>query len=220
MVYNSAAAAHSINLIDDADSRKAEVYWLDHMAHTISGADEELAYFYEQILEIAEPENNGLLIASAFADMFFIDSTMNEGAESEKYSKQCLKHLENLIANNSSKLNDSNDETADILSDIAFIYFEIECYSKAVEYYLQYKKILISLGDDAKIMLADSRIADCYRRLNDYEKSCEYYEKSFEYAVKSLGEEHPTTGEIYSEYSIDIVEEYKQDQGQKSSVQA
>ena len=307
MVYNAAAAAYNIDLNDDADSRKADIYWLDHMAHTISGSDEELAYFYEQmiypvymgenmyskalwavdreleilqeidtneellynalmfgraiskllhndaefarfdnmlrdlefnsksqiilfeekmkdyinehnykgafnaaeqILEIAEAENNAFLIASAYADMYFIDSTMNEGKDGKKYSEQCTAHIEKYISQHSSVMKGSTDEAADLLADIGFIYFEIENYSKALEYYLQYETVLTELQNEAKKMSADSRIADCYSHLNNFEKSAEYYDKALEYAIHSYGDEHSVTADIYAEYSNAIIEEF------------
>ncbi|MBR4626121.1 MAG: tetratricopeptide repeat protein [Ruminococcus sp.] len=307
MVYNAAAAAYNIDLNDDADSRKADIYWIDHMAHTISGYDEELAYFYEQmiypvymgenmyskalwavdreleilqeigtneerlynavmfgraiskllhndtefarfdnmlreldidsksqiilfeekmkdyinehnykgafnaaeqILEIAKAENNDLLLASAYADMYFIDSTMNEGKDGKKYSEQCTAHIEKYISQHSSVLKGSTDEAADLLADIAFIYFEIEDYSKALEYYLQYEAVLTELQNEAKKMSADSRIADCYSHLNNFEKSAEYYDKALEYAIHSYGDEHSVTADISAEYSNAIILEF------------
>jgi len=80
-VLNAASVAVQIDSLENADERKAAVQWLDHMTRTISGKNEELAYFFKcMVYPVYLGENNyQMVLFAAQKELKILKSSEMEG---------------------------------------------------------------------------------------------------------------------------------------------
>ncbi|MBR4319317.1 MAG: hypothetical protein IKP69_04610, partial [Oscillospiraceae bacterium] len=80
-VLNAASVAVQIDSFENADERKAAVQWLDHMTRTISGKNEELAYFFRcMVYPVYLGENNyQMVLFAAQKELKILESSEMEG---------------------------------------------------------------------------------------------------------------------------------------------